>query len=149
MWHDQCQLGSNGQDTYRWSQWLYCFVYIRGQRLNDAVNSRQIHDFIDIENMKILKNTRFWYHAMPTFISAGMACSAFLYQSIREQTFQSFKARKDHIGLLPIDFLIDACPMLSDWLSISRLEHYWAVINLLYLKFRSKNSKTLRTFVWK
>ena len=69
---------------------------------------------IDIENMKFLKNTRFWYHAMPTFISAGMACSAFLYQSIREQTFQSFKARKDHIGLLPVDFLIDACPMLSD-----------------------------------
>ena len=54
--------------------------------------------------MKFLKNTRFWYHAMPTFISAGMACSAFLYQSIREQTFQSFKARKDHIGLLPIVF---------------------------------------------
>jgi len=65
--------------------------------------------------MKFLKNTRFWYHAMPTFISAGMACSAFLYQSIREQTFQSFKARKDHIGLLPADFLIVACPMLSDW----------------------------------
>ena len=63
--------------------------------------------------MKFLKNTRFWYHAMPTFISAGMACSAFLYQSIREQTFQSFKARKDHIGLSRNDFQISACPTVS------------------------------------
>ena len=67
--------------------------------------------------MKFLKNTRFWYHAMPTFISAGMACSAFLYQSIREQTFQSFKARKDHIGqVIFLDFLTNWLAT-SDWLT--------------------------------